>query len=64
MKAGPIGFLEFQGRFSTEEACERQLRKMRWPGGYRSPPGAAAASTLTTPPGGCINVGPAGIRLP
>lgn len=37
MKAGSIGFLEFQGRFSTEEACERQLRKMRWPGGYRCP---------------------------
>jgi len=36
-KAGSIGFLEFQERFSTEEACERQLKKIRWAGGYRCP---------------------------
>ena len=37
MRYESIGFMEFQARFGSEEACRRQLYKMRWPGGYRCP---------------------------
>ncbi len=33
----PKSILEFQERFSTEEACEKYLYKMRWPNGFECP---------------------------
>ena len=37
MKREAINLVEFQRRFGSEGACEEQLYRMRWPGGYRCP---------------------------
>jgi len=37
MRMESVSFFEFQKRFGNEENCRRQLRLMRWPGGYRCP---------------------------
>lgn len=37
MKQEPLSLIEFQGRFSTDEACLDHLFKLRWPEGYRCP---------------------------
>jgi len=34
---GPISFLDFQERFTTDEACEQHLFKVRWPNGFVCP---------------------------
>ena len=33
----PISFLDFQERFTTDEACEQHLFKVRWPNGFVCP---------------------------
>ncbi len=33
----PKTFIEFQRRFSSEEACESYLAECRWPDGFRCP---------------------------
>jgi transposase-like protein len=41
--------IEFQQKFSTEEACEKQLFQMKWPNGYRCEKCACEShSTITT----------------
>ena len=37
MKQLPLDLIEFQKRFSTEEACIEHLFKLRWPDGYTCP---------------------------
>ena len=37
MEDYPKNLLEFEGRFSSEEACLEYLLQLRWPGGYRCP---------------------------
>lgn len=37
MKQEPLSLIEFQRRFSTEEACLDQLFRLRWPESYRCP---------------------------
>ena len=34
-KQAKLSKIEFQQKFSTEEACEQQLFQMKWPNGYR-----------------------------
>ena len=36
-KAEEFNLLEFQRKFSTEEACEKYLFERRWPDGYKCP---------------------------
>ena len=37
MQQGSMNLLDFQNKFSTEEACQEHLFNMRWPNGYRCP---------------------------
>lgn len=37
MHQEPMSLLEFQNRFSSEEACEKHLFKLRWPDGLKCP---------------------------
>lgn len=37
MKQQQLSLIEFQQRFSTEEACIEHLFRLRWPDGYRCP---------------------------
>jgi hypothetical protein len=37
MSYSGLSLLEFQRRFSTEEACQEALEQARWPGGFVSP---------------------------
>ena len=37
MKQAPLDLIEFQKKFSTEEACIEHLFKLRWPAGYVCP---------------------------
>jgi len=37
MKDYPKNLMEFEARFSTEEACSSYLLKLRWPDGFRCP---------------------------
>ena len=37
MRQESINLIDFQRKFSTEEACEEHLFLMRWPEGYRCP---------------------------
>lgn len=37
MQQTPMSLIEFQQKFSTEEACQQHLFSIRWPNGYRCP---------------------------
>lgn len=37
MKQKPMSLIEFQKKFSTEEACQEHLFHIRWPNGYHCP---------------------------
>jgi len=37
MKQNSMSLIEFQKKFSTEEACQEHLFHMRWPNGYQCP---------------------------
>ena len=34
MQQKPLSLLQFQKKFGTEKACQKQLFRMRWPGGF------------------------------
>jgi Transposase zinc-ribbon domain len=35
MQQKPLSLLQFQKKFDTEKACEKQLFRMRWPEGFK-----------------------------
>ena len=37
MKAEAMNLLQWQERFSTEEACAEALKQQRWPNGFQRP---------------------------
>ena len=37
-----LSLLEFQRRFSTDQACQQALDQARWPNGFFSPPAGPA----------------------
>jgi len=48
-KQAKLSKIEFQQKYSTEEACEKQLFQMKWPQGYRCERcGQERHSTITT----------------
>lgn len=47
MEDYPNNELEFDQRFSTEEACRAYLQRVRWPGGFRCPRCGGAKHWLT-----------------
>ena len=37
MQQEPLSLMQFQKRFGTEKACQKQLFRMRWPEGFKCP---------------------------
>jgi 23S rRNA A1618 N6-methylase RlmF len=37
MQQEPLSLLQFQKKFGTEKACQKQLFRMRWPEGFKCP---------------------------
>ncbi len=37
MQQKPLSLLQFQKKFGTEKACQKQLFRMRWPEGFKCP---------------------------
>ena len=37
MQQQPLSLLQFQKKFGTEKACQKQLFRMRWPEGFKCP---------------------------
>ena len=35
MQQQPLSLLQFQKKFGTEKACQKQLFRMRWPEGFK-----------------------------
>jgi len=49
MKMEQVGFLEWQARYGSEEACIDALRMIRWPEGFQCPKcGCHSASLIST----------------
>jgi predicted RNA-binding Zn-ribbon protein involved in translation (DUF1610 family) len=37
MQQKPLSLLQFQKKFGTAKACQKQLFRMRWPEGFKCP---------------------------
>ena len=62
MQQKPLSLLQFQKKFGTEKACQKQLFRMRWPEGFKCPH-CGHTEPIFTAPGTYISANPAVTKL-